>query len=1632
MKRLYQIIPFILIITLCLVLTGCNKKSQLSFNTNGGNDISSISLDSKESYNLPTPTKEGYEFIGWYLNSDFSGEMITSITIKSDTTVYAKWEQLYKITLDLDGGNLSTTSIYAKNGDNIYSLVKDLVPTKAGTVFGAWFNGNQELSESTKINKDITLTARYKIEYTVNLYKQNLSLDGYDKEELKKYAYIGSKASYNSDDVIGFTEVTKEDTIDEITVSTSNNVLNLYFDRDEYTITFRSNYPDSSLPEESESITILYGEEVDLPDYDFKINGYYLLGYALSADSDIIYNAHYIDNLPVNLEEEIEVTKDKVTAFRTMSLYAIWNKGYRDMFGGSDYIFIAPDKETCYLSREGVYFVGEYYDDDKSFILYNDKENLEGRIYSDLTFAYYNVTRDEYSATLYTVGAGLDEKIKIFLDPYNGITYYDENEEPTNRESKGTYTIDSDGFYHVTFTTGVKAGEEMIITTGRVSAEGIYTDAFQLRRDEEVELGELVRFTVNNSTLTYYTNAYQIKLSGFGTLTYNNGNSTETFYYSMDDETKILTINRQNGSSFGKVKLMTNDGVNGYMFYDENLDHEFEGENGSKLTLDGVLNAEYVSGDTSVNGVYEIKQSAFGGYIVIFKNNGTTYTFLTKSETEESIASGENEETETVTTYSFVTKPNGYSEYYYKNETSIYYAPLVVLNDKEEGKASVYGYTTNRTYELVLEGTYEYDSNTNLYVFTTTEVHDKKVLTNPHDIKTLTSFIFAADDKMTNYSISYWYSSTKGEEVTDYKKEIKNSDNSSLLLVSGVAILSKDGYVITGTYQVRDNLTIISNNNGSIYLEVYEDSFIVLDHAPYNAYYVLEDASYSTRTHVTFDGKGNAKYVYTENVEGEDKEFTIEGVISKTDEKTRQGEEIYLFTSNDKTFKYLLKHLNNGSFVLPLYDEYMGSYQSNDGILYLDGYLNYISYTDTLGNELTGTYAIDGTNVIKANFDSTIRYFDIDSKSFTVRGIEYGTYIVIENQGSNGVYADLDGYGKALVYTVDGETKTTVDENATYTIENNKYTLKYVDGAKDITLVGYIDKYKENNELVDAFIIEKTDAIHTYINSRDWSILKLDSKGHAVRVDNKGNKDEGTYTIITDSLLYYENTDASYANIYKYNSSKGTIVESRFVPRGYYTKELKSLLFSQYGFAVFNFETKYFYNVEGQEVMIYRQDLNDPNANEYGFIQENFGEFTDIKEYNGDTYYQNDGFAINFSRKEETKELYPVLVSVANNLRKPTENLSFSPTGNDEFRSSGTVTVNGMPLNCTVVREYVDDHYEMYFLVGYYRFDITVEYNGKSEDGSSTSTYEVVGMSCIRRYDPYRYLNNYYMYYLFYGQQFVSTYENNIGVITIMQMFDQEGNMTEDYVNVEFGEETNAFDLNDKSLSGNNLKYTYSDETEQFEVNIEGTDGYTYKLYFLVRTHPAFNANSYVLYALTRVETLKYNDYEVTIERVLLTDYNVQPGAYFKVSMKYQEEELNSTESFEIENVLHFISRTFDEEKSLTSTTYYKLDLVTKESESLKEGVIAPYESVEVSTVDTIKTYFDKDTNSYVDVKDGKVIFASINGTKYLITESTFDESTNTYHIILNNLEEYDIVVENETSASITKLESEEETDGQE
>ena len=69
----------------------------ITYNLNGGtqgdNAVTSYNI-ATSTFNLPTPTKSGYTFAGWYTSSDFSGTAETQIATGStgNKVYYAKWE----------------------------------------------------------------------------------------------------------------------------------------------------------------------------------------------------------------------------------------------------------------------------------------------------------------------------------------------------------------------------------------------------------------------------------------------------------------------------------------------------------------------------------------------------------------------------------------------------------------------------------------------------------------------------------------------------------------------------------------------------------------------------------------------------------------------------------------------------------------------------------------------------------------------------------------------------------------------------------------------------------------------------------------------------------------------------------------------------------------------------------------------------------------------------------------------------------------------------------------------------------------------------------------------------------------------------------------------------------------------------------------------------------------------------------------------------------------------------------------------------------------------------------------------------------------------------------------------------
>ena len=71
------------------------EKFNVTFNTNGGSVIASQEVESGSTATKPAdPTKDGYNFIGWYADETLKIEYNFNNPITQDTIIYAKWEEI--------------------------------------------------------------------------------------------------------------------------------------------------------------------------------------------------------------------------------------------------------------------------------------------------------------------------------------------------------------------------------------------------------------------------------------------------------------------------------------------------------------------------------------------------------------------------------------------------------------------------------------------------------------------------------------------------------------------------------------------------------------------------------------------------------------------------------------------------------------------------------------------------------------------------------------------------------------------------------------------------------------------------------------------------------------------------------------------------------------------------------------------------------------------------------------------------------------------------------------------------------------------------------------------------------------------------------------------------------------------------------------------------------------------------------------------------------------------------------------------------------------------------------------------------------------------------------------------------
>ena len=156
-------------------------------------------------YTLPTPTKEGYTFGGWYTNSEFTDSKVDKINRGStgDKTYYAKWYKNYTYTL-----------VYADETSESFTVNESMVidpanwTKKSGNNFIGWStsdpltNTNVGLigTDAFSLSNDMTYYEVCYVDYVVKMQIQTLEYGESDNlyiSEIRMKGVIGTTPDLN-------------------------------------------------------------------------------------------------------------------------------------------------------------------------------------------------------------------------------------------------------------------------------------------------------------------------------------------------------------------------------------------------------------------------------------------------------------------------------------------------------------------------------------------------------------------------------------------------------------------------------------------------------------------------------------------------------------------------------------------------------------------------------------------------------------------------------------------------------------------------------------------------------------------------------------------------------------------------------------------------------------------------------------------------------------------------------------------------------------------------------------------------------------------------------------------------------------------------------------------------------------------------------------------------------------------------------------------------------------------------------------------------------------------------------------------------------------------------------------------
>ena len=188
-------LALVMVMLVALVAVACNKNTSdtpstpsessepatttytVTLDAKNGETPTTVSVAPNQTITLPTPTRSGYNFSGWYTEEDGNGRKWTQKKeIGTNLTLYAAWKEIFAVTLNFENGEEST-SLNFNNGD--YAILP--TPTNADLSFAGWFteqNGaGTKWTNETRVSSSATLYASWQPKSVKITFNPNGAID---------------------------------------------------------------------------------------------------------------------------------------------------------------------------------------------------------------------------------------------------------------------------------------------------------------------------------------------------------------------------------------------------------------------------------------------------------------------------------------------------------------------------------------------------------------------------------------------------------------------------------------------------------------------------------------------------------------------------------------------------------------------------------------------------------------------------------------------------------------------------------------------------------------------------------------------------------------------------------------------------------------------------------------------------------------------------------------------------------------------------------------------------------------------------------------------------------------------------------------------------------------------------------------------------------------------------------------------------------------------------------------------------------------------------------------------------------------------------------------------------------------